>query len=88
MFFVFWTNGFLRDHKVNHKKSLVRAERRVNYLKGFFEGAHAAEITTPIIDQHIEMRMDIGTAKIGVEDFMNSGIRVYGYLAVADIHCQ
>lgn len=46
-------DGFLRDYRINQKKSLIRAERSVNHLKAFFEGARAAEITTPIINQYV-----------------------------------
>ena len=55
-------DGFLRDYRINQKKSLVRAERSVNHLKAFLEGARASAITTPIINQYIENRMDVGAA--------------------------
>jgi len=55
-------DGFLRDYRINQKKSLVRAERSVNHLKTFLEGARASAITTPIINQYIEIRMDVGAA--------------------------
>jgi integrase len=55
-------DGLLRDYRINQKKSLVRAERSVNHLKAFFEGARASAITTPIINKYIEMRMDVGAA--------------------------
>jgi integrase len=55
-------DGFLRDYRINQKKSLVRAERSVNHLKAFFKGARATEITTPMINQYIEIRMDVGAA--------------------------
>jgi len=54
--------NFLRDYRINQKKSLVRAERSVNHLKKVFQGTRATEITTPAIDQYIEMRMDAGAA--------------------------
>jgi integrase len=56
------SDAFLRDYRINQKKSLVRAERSVNHLKAFFEGARAAEISTPIINQYVELRMDFGAA--------------------------
>jgi len=31
------SDGFLRDYRINQKKSLVRAEWSVNHLKAFFE---------------------------------------------------
>ena len=55
-------DGFLRDYRINQKKSLVRAERSVNHLKAFLEGARASAITTPIINQYIENRIDVGAA--------------------------
>jgi len=54
--------NFLRDYRINQKKSLVRAERSAYHLESFFEGTRATEITTPAIDQYIEMRMDAGAA--------------------------
>ncbi len=49
---------FLRDYRINGKKSLVRAERSVNHLKAEFEGIRATEITTPRIEAYIENRME------------------------------
>ncbi len=53
---------FLRDYRINQKKSLARAERSVNHLSAFFEGYRAAGITTPAINQYIELRIDEGAA--------------------------
>ena len=55
-------DGFLADYRINQKKSLVRAERSVNHLKAVFDGVRATEITTPIISQYIEERLDEGAA--------------------------
>ena len=49
---------FLRDYRINGKKSLVRAERSANHLKSEFEGMRATEITTPRIEAYIEKRME------------------------------
>jgi len=49
---------FLRDYRINGKKSLVRAERSVNHLKNEFEGIRATELTTPRIEVYIEKRME------------------------------
>jgi len=54
--------NFLRDYRINQKKSLKRAEGSVNHLKKVFQGTRATEITTPVIDEYIEMRMDTGAA--------------------------
>jgi integrase len=54
--------GFCRDYRINQKKSLVRAERSVNHLKGFFEGMKVTGITTPLIQQYVEERIKEGAA--------------------------
>ena len=38
---------FLRDYRINQKKSLVRAERSVVHLKEYFEGIRVSQIDTP-----------------------------------------
>ncbi|MBW1800958.1 MAG: site-specific integrase [Deltaproteobacteria bacterium] len=48
---------FLRDYRLNQKKSIVRAERSVNHLKKYFEGNRVPEITTPRIEMYIEDRL-------------------------------
>ena len=53
---------FLRDYRINKRKSLVRAERSVNHLNKFFEGSKATQITTPRINIYIESRLDRGAA--------------------------
>lgn len=55
-------DGFLADYRINKKKSLVRAERSVNHLKAVFEGFRATGITTPVINQYIQDRLDAGAA--------------------------
>jgi integrase len=49
---------FLRDYRINQKKSLVRAERSVNHLKKTFEGFRVVEITTPQIEAYVESRLE------------------------------
>lgn len=51
---------FLRDYKVNQKKSLRRANNSMNHLKGYFEGFKATQITTPKIQGYIEQRQSEG----------------------------
>ncbi len=48
---------FLRDYRINQKKSLDKAERSVGHLKGQFEGMRVPEITSPKIEAYIEKRM-------------------------------
>ncbi len=51
---------FLTDYRINEKKSLTRAERSVNHLKEWFDGARITEITTPRIQRYIETRLEGG----------------------------
>ncbi len=54
--------GFLRDYRINQKKSLERAERSTGHLNRYFEGCRVPEITTPRIEVYIEDRLDEGAA--------------------------
>ena len=49
---------FLRDYRINQKKSLKRAEQSVEHLKKFFEGYRIPDITTPNIGAYIESRIE------------------------------
>ena len=53
---------FLRDYRINQKKSLDKAGRSVNHLKKRFEGYPIPQITTPNIQAYIEYRIDEGAA--------------------------
>lgn len=53
---------FLRDYRINKKKSLIRAQRSINHLKEKFEGMRIVEITTPKIQEYIEKRLENGAA--------------------------
>jgi len=48
----------LRDYRINQKKSLVRAERSVGHLKGYFTGYKVTNISTPVINAYIESRLE------------------------------
>ena len=48
---------FLRDYRINQKKSLERAERSVNHLKDFFGGYKATQIATSRINEYVEIRL-------------------------------
>lgn len=48
---------FLRDYRINGKKSLRRAQESVNHLKEIFEGVRVPDITTPRIQAYIEQRL-------------------------------
>ena len=54
--------GFLRDYRINQRKSLVRAEGSVGHLKRYFEGYRVPEITSPKIEAYIESRLKEGAA--------------------------
>jgi integrase len=49
---------FLRDYRINQKKSLIRAQRSVNHLMKAFEGFRVVDITTPQIEDYIENRLE------------------------------
>jgi len=50
-------DGFLADYRINEKKSLAQAEIRVETLKTFFDGCKVPDITTPKIQNYIELRL-------------------------------
>ena len=49
---------FLTDYRINGKDTLSKAERSVKYLKEFFGGMKATEITTDKVKTYIEKRME------------------------------
>jgi hypothetical protein len=53
---------FLRDYRINQRKSLVRAEKSTDHLRGYFEGFKVSRITTPHIQGYIETRQDKGAS--------------------------
>ncbi len=53
---------FLRDYRINQKKSLDKAGRSVNHLKKRFEGYPIPQITSPKIEAYIESRLEEGVA--------------------------
>ncbi len=53
---------FLRDYRINQRKSLVRAERSAGHLKRYFEGYSAPNINSPKIGAYIESRLKEGAA--------------------------
>ncbi|MBN1548348.1 MAG: hypothetical protein JW902_16990 [Syntrophaceae bacterium] len=55
-------DDFLTDYRVNEKKSIVRAERSVRHLKAAFNGMRVTNISTPLINHHIQRRQDEGAA--------------------------
>lgn len=57
------SKDFISDYRINEKKSLVRAERSANHLKGYFGGMRAIDITTTKIREYIERRLSDRAAK-------------------------
>jgi integrase len=53
---------FLRDYRINQKRSLDRAERSVTHLKKHFGGDKVPTITTPRINRYIEKRQEESAA--------------------------
>jgi integrase len=56
------SEDFLRDYRINKKKTLKKAECSVNHLKGKFEHYRAPEITTPAINAYVESRLEEGAS--------------------------
>jgi integrase len=57
---------FLTDYRINNKDSLAKAERSVRYLKGFFGGLRATDVTTDKIKSYIDKRMDEGLSNASI----------------------
>ena len=57
---------FLRDYRVNNKKSLETAEINVGHLEEFFEGMKVVDITTPKINEYVERRRQEGAANASI----------------------
>ena len=57
---------FLTDYRINEKDTLSKAERSVSYLKGFFEGMKAVNITTAKVKAYIESRMEKGFSNASI----------------------
>ncbi len=53
---------FLRDYRINQKKSLRRAERSAKTLEGFFSNMRVPDITTTKIDEYTDQRLEEGAA--------------------------
>jgi len=53
---------FLRDYRINQKKSLIRAKKSTDHLRGYFEGFKVSRITTSHIQNYIETRQDGGAS--------------------------
>ena len=51
------SEDFLRDYRINQRKSLDRAERSTGHLKRYFEGYRVPDITSPKIEDYIETRL-------------------------------
>jgi integrase len=56
------SEGFLRDYRINQRKSLKRAERSAGHLQRYFEGYRVPDITSPKIEEYIESRLEEGAA--------------------------
>jgi len=53
---------FLRDYRINQRKSLIRAKRSTGHLKRYFESVRVPDINSPKIEKYIESRLDEGAA--------------------------
>jgi len=57
---------FLTDYRINGKDTLTKAERSVKYLKEFFEGTKAVDVTTAKVKTYIEKRMEAGMSNASI----------------------
>lgn len=57
---------FITDYRINGKDTLDKAERSVKYLKKFFEGMKATEVTTDKVKTYIDKRMEQGMANASI----------------------
>jgi len=57
---------FLTDYRINGKDTLTKAERSVKYLKEFFGGMKAVEVTTAEVKTYIEKRMEAGMSNASI----------------------
>jgi integrase len=48
---------YLRDYRINNKKTFIRAKQYVSNLKETFKGVKATDINTPLIERYIEKRL-------------------------------
>ena len=62
-----FAEGLLRDYRINHKKSLKRADLSIRTLKRHFSGMKAIQITTPVIKKYILQRVDDGVANSSIK---------------------
>jgi len=57
---------FLTDYRINEKDTLAKAERSVKYLKEFFGGMRATEVTTDKIKAYVDKRMEKGLSNASI----------------------
>lgn len=56
----------LTDYRVNGKDTIAKAERSVKYLKEFYGGTKAIDITTDKVKAYIEKRMEEGLSNASI----------------------
>jgi integrase len=57
---------FLRDYRINQRKSIDRAKRSAGHLKRYFEGYSVPNINSPKIGAYIESRLEEGAANASI----------------------
>ncbi len=70
-------DDFLRDYRINQKKSIIRAERSVKHLGQYFEGDSAPKINTPRIKAYIEIRLEEGAANATINRELSALKRMF-----------
>ena len=75
-------DDFLRDYRINQRKSLNRAELSIRHLMDHFEGCKVPNISTTMINKYVEKRLKSGAANAtvnrelaGLKRMLNMGAR-------------
>ena len=63
---------FLRDYRINKRKSIARAKRATGHLTRYFEGYRVPEITSPKIESYIESRLEEGFANATINNELSA----------------
>jgi len=68
---------FITDYRINGRDTLSKAERSVKYLKEFFGGMKATEITTDKVKTYIDKRMEQGMSNGSVNRELSALKRIF-----------
>jgi len=72
---------YLRDYRINGRKSLPRAQRSVNHLRRYFLGYKATKIDTLKIREYVDGRLEEGAAPASVNRELSAMKRAFSLAA-------